>query len=96
MNYRSSLAKNFSSAPVIKRIIVYTTFPYQFLISQIMKLFIFFLFLPILLTKGQAQPTICLNQGACYLGSWAKTDKGTKYATFQGIRYAQPPIGDLR
>ena len=66
-------------------------------ISQIMKLSIFFLILPtILLTKGQTQPTICLNQGACYLGSWATTDKGTKYATFQGIRYAQPPIGDLR
>ena len=65
-------------------------------ISQIMKLLIFFLILPILLTKGQTQPTICLNQGACYLGSWATTDKETKYATFQGIRYAQPPIGDLR
>ena len=61
-----------------------------------MKLLIFLLILPILLTKGQTQPTICLNQGACYLGSWATTDKGTKYATFQGIRYAQPPIGDLR
>ena len=65
-------------------------------ISQIMNLLIFFLILPILLTKGQSQPTICLNQGACYLGSWATTDKGTKYATFQGIRYAQAPIADLR
>ena len=64
-------------------------------ISQIMRLLIFFLILPILLTKGQTQPTICLIQGACYLGSWATTDKGTKYATFQGIRYAQSPIGDL-
>ena len=65
-------------------------------ISQIMKLLLFLLILPILLTIGQSQPTICLSQGACYLGSWAKTDKGAKYATFQGIRYAQPPIGDLR
>ena len=75
-------------------------FTNHFLISlfipQIMNLLIFFLILPILLTKRQSQLTICLNQGACYLGSWATTEKGTKYATFQGIIYAQPPIGDLR
>ena len=61
-----------------------------------MKLLLFLLILPKLLTQGQSQPTICLNQGACYLGSWAATDKGKKYANFQGIRYAQPPIDDLR
>merc|ERR1711892_605414 len=41
-------------------------------------------------------PTMCLEQGACYLGSWAATDNGTRYASFQGIQYAQHPVGELR
>ena len=40
-------------------------------------------------------PTVCLEQGACYKGSWINTSV-VKYASFQGIRYAQPPVGDLR
>ena len=42
------------------------------------------------------QPEICLEGNTCYLGSWMFTDKNTKFATFQGIRYAEPPLGNLR
>ena len=45
---------------------------------------------------SQTSPTICVSQGNCYKGSWISSDFGIKYASFQGIRYAQPPIGDLR
>ena len=46
--------------------------------------------------KGYSNnPTICLEQGACYIGSWITT-QNTRYASFQGIRYAQAPIGSLR
>ena len=47
------------------------------------------------LGHGEIQPTVCLeNYGDCYMGSWSTKDIG--FASFQGIRYAQPPIGDLR
>ena len=42
-------------------------------------------------------PTVCLNEGACYKGSWYHSiPNGVWFASFQGIRYAQPPIGTLR
>ena len=44
----------------------------------------------------QSSPTICLEQNACYIGSWINNTLETKYASFQGIRYAQPPINELR
>ena len=54
------------------------------------------LFFPILVLS-QDKPTICLEQGACFEGSWIdSTSTSTKFASFQGIRYAQPPIGELR
>ena len=62
--------------------------------KTIMILYMILLFLTC--AQSQSPPTICLEEGACYLGSWATTDQGTKFSSFQGIRYAQPPIGDLR
>ena len=56
------------------------------------------LFLPVL-ANTQEQPTICIDQGACYKGAWLFSNNSSsskRYASFQGIRYAQPPIGDLR
>lgn len=38
----------------------------------------------------------CTGQGTCYLGSWQTTEEGTNFAAFRGVRYAQPPVGDLR
>ena len=68
----------------------------NFSIRIMIVLYMIFSLFFVSLTKCQSPPTICLEQGACYLGSWATTDKGTKFASFQGIRYAQPPISDLR
>ena len=55
------------------------------------------LFFPIL-ALSQDKPTICLEQGACFVGSWIESTTSTsnKFASFQGIRYAQPPTGELR
>ena len=49
--------------------------------------------------KGYSNnPTICLEQGVCYIGSWISETQNSsrRYASFQGIRYAQAPIGSLR
>ena len=43
-----------------------------------------------------AQKACLSNQNVCYQGSWKETPLGTQYASFQGIRYAEPPIGNLR
>ena len=53
------------------------------------------LFLPgIVLSK--TLPTTSILEGACsYQGSWLD-GANTRFASFQGIRYAQPPIGNLR
>ena len=52
-------------------------------------------FLPNLST-GKDLPKICLgNDDICYIGSWLSSDS-SNYASFQGIRYAQPPIDELR
>ena len=53
-------------------------------------------FLPILST-GKDLPTICIGKGnnICYNGSW-QFSHDSLYASFQGIRYAQPPIDELR
>ena len=40
-------------------------------------------------------PSICLKTGACYQGVWKIYDD-LRYASFQGIRYAQAPSGNLR
>jgi len=45
----------------------------------------------------EAAPTACIESGVCFKGSLKKTKRtGTQYRSFQGIRYAQPPIDDLR
>ena len=55
-------------------------------------------FLPIILVilptmvLTQDSPEICNKQGTCYKGSWLQPE----IATFQGIRYAEPPIGQNR
>ena len=44
-------------------------------------------------------PTVCLNVNLfCYMGSWMTTGSNynATFASFQGIQYAQAPIGDLR
>ena len=43
----------------------------------------------------QTYPTVCLERNLCYQGAWLNS-KASKFASFQGIRYAVPPIGDLR
>ena len=57
-------------------------------------------FLSILNHSGAASnledpPKICLETGACYQGAWKIYDD-LRYASFQGIRYAQAPSGNLR
>ena len=68
------------------------------------KFFLFFLY-PIIflghLTRGcvrnfEEDPRVCLKSGPCFLGRWDTTDQGNRYATFQSIPYAQPPVGELR
>ena len=55
------------------------------------------LFLPLTVGGVPAEPPrACLDRGACYVGSWKSTTKGKDYASFQGIRYAQPPIAEKR
>ena len=48
---------------------------------------------PLLLAQ---QPQVCLDMGACYTGSTLVTDAGLEYGSFQGLRYARPPLGELR
>ena len=48
-----------------------------------------------ILSTSQKLPTICLDNNVCYEGSWQSL-VNSRYASFQGIRYAQPPIGELR
>ena len=51
----------------------------------------FLLFFP-LFVKAQDSPTVCNDQGTCFKGSWLETE----IATFQGIRFAEPPVGENR
>ena len=64
-----------------------------------MLFFVGLIFFQAVLVIGQDFPTICLDQGACYKGAWINTIHGGEsgaFASFQGIRYAQPPIESLR
>ena len=55
------------------------------------------LFSILVLTKCQENnPTVCIGQGACYQGSWLSTTLENTYGSFQGIQYAESPIGPLR
>ena len=44
------------------------------------------------LVEAQDSPKVCNDKGTCFKGSLIEPG----LATFQGIRYAQAPIGDLR
>ena len=44
---------------------------------------------------SQSHPKVCLDS-ICFTGSWITTNKGLKFASFQGIKYGQAPIGKLR
>ena len=44
------------------------------------------------LVQAQDSPKVCNDQGTCFKGSVIEPG----LTTFQGIRYAQPPIGNLR
>ena len=57
--------------------------------------FVAILFTLPIISLGEELPTICLQNGACYQGSWLDS-LSSSYASFQGIRFAQPPIGKLR
>ena len=64
------------------------------------------LFLTCLVTLAQAcvrhypqdHPKVCSSTGSkvCYKGVWQTSDQGSKYASFYGLRYALPPVKDLR
>lgn len=63
----------------------------MFLVLFLAGLFVFCNGLPI----EEDQPKICLENGACYTGSWYSAD-GARFASFQGIRYALEPSYSLR
>ena len=48
------------------------------------------------LIRDEPAPSVCLEDGPCYKGSWMTTRSGTRFASFQAIRYGQAPIGELR
>lgn len=57
------------------------------------------LIMQILVSSGQNSPTVCLQEGVCYEGAWINYIDGNsnkRFASYQGIRYAQPPLNNLR
>ena len=64
------------------------------------KFLLFFIFLNLnqfIFVTTQDEPLVCLEVGgACYQGSWIESEKGNKFASFQGIKYGIAPIGSLR
>ena len=49
------------------------------------------------LVSSKESPLTCLDStGTCYQGGWFNASSGVQFASFQGIRYAQPPLGSLR
>merc|ERR1711962_411141 len=55
------------------------------------------LFLRLVATQDLG-PVTCLDfeSGACFHGSYGLTSSGRQYASYQGIRYAEPPTGNQR
>ena len=50
-----------------------------------------------MIISSQVPPSICVSGGTCYRGAWINgTEIATTFVSFQGIRYAQPPISKLR
>ena len=62
----------------------------------ILQIFITCISISQIFAQDDDEPTICLDSGACYIGGWYDMKIRTKYARFEGIRYAQAPTGDLR
>ena len=57
------------------------------------------LLMQVLSSSSQNSPTVCLEEGVCFEGAWINYIEGNsnkKFASFQGIRYAQPPLNNLR
>ena len=52
-------------------------------------------FLSHLILSQTLPPTICAIGNSCYQGAWI-VGSNTTFASFQGIQYAQSPIGKLR
>ena len=50
------------------------------------------------LSQCQTLPPFVCNQdqSSCYMGAWNITDRSSIYASFQGIKYATAPTGELR
>ena len=46
--------------------------------------------------QEEEKPLVCQATGTCYQGGWNSTSDGMRYAAFQGIRFAQAPLGNLR
>ena len=65
-----------------------------------MKSILLFLFLCLsiseCLSEDETRRVCTFPSVACYSGSVLETKAGGRYLSFQGIRYAQPPTGDLR
>ena len=72
----------------------FNTFLTYSIVNMILPLILFLLYI---LSQGQitTKPMVCLKT-ACFAGSWIFTNRGVKYASFQGIRYAEAPVGKLR
>ena len=52
----------------------------------------------ILVSSSQNSPTVCLQEGVCYEGAWINYIDGNsnkRFASYQGIRYAEPPLNNL-
>ena len=57
---------------------------------------LFLIFLPFLVFS-QDSPTVCITQNTWYRGGWISSFSGElRFASYQGIRYGLPPIGNLR
>ena len=62
-----------------------------------MKSKIFFILISVAISKiCNADPIVCVPQGSCYKGSYSESYEGRQTSSFQGIRYAEPPVGELR
>ena len=59
-----------------------------------------FLIMQILVSSSQNSPAVCLQEGVCYEGAWINYNidgnSNKIFASYQGIRYAQPPLNNLR
>ena len=59
------------------------------------KHFLILLATAVVTTYSQSRPTVCTDVDLCYHGAWLDAPN-SKYASFQEIRYALAPTGNLR